>query len=149
MSDLRVGGRSHPWLMTALVALDPLTLLLSLGYAALARASGARVAWDRTHGMVICTGSSPRLHGGGGTTVGCVYVTSASDVRTEICCHESRHRDQWAIAGPLFAVLYGAEILRTKTNFTRNVWERWAGLEDGGYLPASTATTGSATTEPA
>ena len=138
MSALRVGGRGHHWVMTALVVVDPLTLLLSLGYAAVARASGGHITWDSAHGMVVCSGASPRLHGGGGTTVGCVYVTSSPDVSTQIRCHESRHRDQWAIAGPLFALLYGAEILRTKTDFTRNVWERWAGLEDGGYLPATT-----------
>jgi hypothetical protein len=135
---MRLGSRAHHWLMTALVVLDPITLVLSVGYAAAAAATGASVRWDPGRAFVVCTGASARLHGGGGTTVGCVYVTSAADVSEPVRWHESRHRDQWAIAGPLFAALYAEEVLRTKKDFTRNVWERWAGLVDGGYVPAPT-----------
>ncbi|MCU1676395.1 MAG: hypothetical protein JWM93_1153 [Frankiales bacterium] len=116
-----------------MVWLDPVTLAASLAYAAAAAATGGHLSWDRGKAILICTGASPRLHGGGGTTVGCVYVTSAADVSPPVRWHESRHRDQWAVAGPLFAALYLAEVARTKKDFTRNVWERWAGLEDGGY----------------
>ena len=49
--------------------------------------------------------------------------------------HESRHSDQWAMFGLAFPALYGAESVRTDGDFHRNVFERWAGLHDGGYLP--------------
>jgi len=135
VATLRLGRPGHHWTYTALVVLDPVTLLASLAYAAAAAVSGGRPRWDGRRAMLVCTGASPRLHGGGGTTVGCVYVTSAADVSDRIRVHESRHRDQWGVAGPLFAVLYLGEVLRTRKDFTRNVWERWAGLEDGGYVP--------------
>jgi len=134
VATLRVAPPGQQWCYTALVVLDPVTLVASLAYAAAAAVSGARLRWDTGRAMLVCTGASPRLHGGGGTTVGCVYVTSAADVSAPVRTHESRHRDQWAVAGPLFAVLYLAEVVRTKKNFTRNAWERWAGLEDGGYI---------------
>ena len=35
--------------------------------------------------------------------------------------------------GSAFPVLYGAESARTQGDFHRNVFERWAGLHDGGY----------------
>ncbi|MDQ1702490.1 MAG: hypothetical protein QOF57_1742 [Frankiaceae bacterium] len=134
MATLRLGRRGHHWFYTAMVALDPVTLVASVVYAAAAAATGGRLSWDPARAMVVCTKASPRLHGGGGTTVGCVYLTSAADVSEPVRWHESRHRDQWGVAGPLFAALYLAEVLRTKKDFTRNVWERWAGLEDGGYV---------------
>lgn len=49
--------------------------------------------------------------------------------------HETWHTRQWAIfgGGPLFPLLYGLESLRTRGNECNNVFEIWAGLEDGGY----------------
>ncbi len=133
MSHLRPGRPRHHWSFTALVALDPVTLVASLAYAAAGAASGGRLRWDRRRALLVCTDASPRLHGGGGTTIGCVYLTSASQVPERVRMHESHHRDQWAVAGPLFAALYLGEVVRTRKDFTRNVWERWAGLADGGY----------------
>jgi hypothetical protein len=138
VAAVRRGGRAHHAVLTALVALDPVTLVASLVYAAVAAATGAALRWDTRRAMLVCTGVRARIHGGGGTTVGFVYVTSSPFVDDRVRFHESRHRDQWAIAGPLFAVLYAGELLRCKGDFTRNVWERWAGLTDGGYVSPRT-----------
>lgn len=50
--------------------------------------------------------------------------------------HETRHADQWALfgGGLLFLLVYGAEYARTRRRPWRNVFERDAGLEDGGYI---------------
>ena len=40
-----------------------------------------------------------------------------------------------AMFGAAFPALYGAECVRTGGDYHRNVFERWAGLHDGGYLP--------------
>ena len=48
---------------------------------------------------------------------------------------ESRHSDQWAMFGLAFPALYGAESVRAEGDFHQNVFEQWAGLHDGGYLP--------------
>jgi len=37
--------------------------------------------------------------------------------------------------GLAFPALYGAEFVRAEGDFHRNVFEQWAGLHDGGYLP--------------
>jgi hypothetical protein len=133
LPGLRLGGRAHHAVLTALVVLDPVTLAASLVYAVIAAIGGATLRWDARRAMIVCSGASSRLHGGGGTTIGFVYVTSSTSVGDAIRFHESRHRDQWAVAGPLFALLYAEELLRCKGDFTRNAWERWAGLADGGY----------------
>jgi len=104
--------------------------------------SAVAVVWGRTHGgtctthgdlMVTCES----MNGGyanGGTTVGSVWLYDDLD-GTDRYRHEERHADQWAMFGPVFAVLYGAESARTGGDAHHNVFERWAGLHDGGYLP--------------
>jgi hypothetical protein len=49
--------------------------------------------------------------------------------------HETRHTRQWAIfgGGLGFPIFYGLESLRTGSDECRNVFERWAGLAEGGY----------------
>jgi hypothetical protein len=99
------------------------------------------VAWGRAHGghcdvrgdlTVTCAG----MDGGysnAGTTVGNVWLygdLGGGDRHR----HESRHSDQWAMFGPSFAGLYSAECARTRGDYHRNIFERWAGLHDGGYL---------------
>jgi hypothetical protein len=68
------------------------------------------------------------------TTVGNVWLYGELD-GADRHRHESRHSDQWAMfgGGPTFPALYGAESLRTRGDFYANVFERWAGLHDGGY----------------
>ncbi|MET4060106.1 hypothetical protein ABIB35_001651 [Arthrobacter sp. UYP6] len=54
--------------------------------------------------------------------------------------HEARHSDQYAALGPAFLPLYfaaaGISRLRTGDPASGNVFERLAGLEDGGYRTA-------------
>lgn len=49
--------------------------------------------------------------------------------------HEVWHTRQWAIfgGGAIFPTLYGIETWRTDGDECENVFEIWAGLEDGGY----------------
>jgi RHS repeat-associated protein len=49
--------------------------------------------------------------------------------------HETWHTRQWALfqGGPIFPALYYLETLRTGGDECQNVFEIWAGLEDGGY----------------
>lgn len=51
--------------------------------------------------------------------------------------HEGVHATQWALLGPLFPPLYalacGWSLLRTGNRASGNIFERWAGLADGGY----------------
>ena len=102
--------------------------------------TAAAVAWGRAHdgdcdlhGDLTVTCASMR--GGytnAGTTFGNTWLygeLGGADRHR----HESRHSDQWAMFGPSFPVLYGAETARTRGDFHRNVFERWAGLHDGGY----------------
>ena len=102
--------------------------------------SAAAVAWGRAHGGGCnlhrdLTVSCASMHGGyanAGTTVGNVWLygdLGGSDRHR----HESRHSDQWSMFGPAFPAWYGAESARTHGDFHRNVFERWAGLRDGGY----------------
>jgi len=69
----------------------------------------------------------------GGTTIGNVYLTGGSSPSKRLLRHETKHADQWALLGPLFPFFYGlAELIGRGPK--RNLFERWAGLEDGGYL---------------
>ena len=102
--------------------------------------TAAAVAWGRAHdgrcdvhGDLTVTCSS--MNGGytnAGTTVGNTWLYGDLDGPARHR-HESRHSDQWAMFGPAFPAFYGAESARTQGDFHRNVFERWAGLHDGGY----------------
>jgi hypothetical protein len=55
-----------------------------------------------------------------------------------LLAHEERHADQWAcFLGlpmlPLYLAAAGWSLLRTGDPASRNAFERWAGLADGGY----------------
>ncbi|MDN3483466.1 hypothetical protein QMA10_16265 [Arthrobacter sp. APC 3897] len=51
--------------------------------------------------------------------------------------HEARHASQYAVLGPAFLPLYfaaaGLSVLRTGNPASGNIFERLAGLADGGY----------------
>jgi len=131
-----------------LVALSVAVLFVSPQLVTMSRAvanlpvSAAAVAWGRTHGGTChihgdLTVSCSHMRDGyanGGTTVGNVWLYGDKG-GTERQRHEIRHSDQWAMLGPVFPALYGAECARTAGDYHRNVFERSAGLHDGGYLP--------------
>jgi len=104
--------------------------------------SAVAVVWGRTHGGTCnvhgdLTVTCEAMHSGyvnAGTTVGNVWLYGDLG-GTERHRHESRHSDQWAMFGPAFPALYGAECARTAGDYHQNVFERSAGLHDGGYLP--------------
>ena len=102
--------------------------------------SAAGVLWGRAHGgtcvihddLFITCESMDSGFTDAGTTVGNVWLYGTLD-GPDRYRHESRHADQWAVVGPSFPVLYGAEFVRTGGR-QQNVFEQWAGLHDGGYL---------------
>lgn len=121
----------------ALNALNGSTLL----GLALAAGSRARVTVaDR--GTLLATGSRLRLPGAAAFTVGDVVLTH-HDVaffadRPRLLRHEQRHSWQYAAClGLPMLPLYGAaavwSLLRGGDPAVHNAFERWAGLEDGGY----------------
>jgi hypothetical protein len=128
-------------LVVAVVVATPQLVTLSRAVANLP-VSAVAVVWGRTHGGTCnihgdLTVTCESMHGGyanAGTTVGNVWLYGDLD-GTDRHRHESRHSDQWAMFGPAFPALYGAESARTGGDYNRNVFERWAGLHDGGYLP--------------
>jgi hypothetical protein len=103
--------------------------------------SAVAVVWGRTHGGTCnvqgdLTVTCESMHSGysnAGTTVGNVWLYGDLD-GIDRHRHESRHSDQWAMFGPAFPAMYGAESIRTGGDYHRNAFERWAGLHDGGYL---------------
>src|SRR5215218_10202797 len=128
-------------LVMAVVVVSPPLVTVSRAVANLS-VSAVAVTWGWAHGGTCdlhgdLTVTCESMHGGyanGGTTVGNVWLFGDLG-GTERHRHESRHSDQWAMFGPAFPALYGAESARTGGDYNRNVFERWAGLHDGGYLP--------------
>jgi hypothetical protein len=103
--------------------------------------SAVAIVWGRAHGgtcvihedLVITCDSMDSGFTDAGTTVGNVWLYDTLD-GPDRHRHEARHADQWAVLGSSFPVLYGAEYVRTGGR-QQNVFEEWAGLHDGGYLP--------------
>jgi hypothetical protein len=103
--------------------------------------SAVAIVWGRAHGgtcivhddLVITCESMDSGFTDAGTTVGNVWLYDTLD-GPDRHRHEARHADQWAVLGSSFPVLYGAEYVRTGGR-QQNVFEEWAGLHDGGYLP--------------
>ena len=75
----------------------------------------------------------------GAFTVGNVILTprSIAEIGTRVVTHEERHTWQYMVCGTLFMPLYvsamGWSWVRTGDRAARNVFERSAGLADGGY----------------
>lgn len=103
--------------------------------------------WNQEHWVFVCCGGPTSL-GAGATTFGGVINTrhsyetfmAANDGR--LMGHETKHTDQWAIFGAKgFAILYGlaaaADWIGSKRKGwpqgSRNPFEIWAGLSEGGY----------------
>ena len=93
-------------------------------------------------GLVLARGYRLRVPGAPAFTVGNVVLLRLDDDalgrRPRLLVHESRHATQYAVClGPLMIPLYGLAAawswLRAGDPATYNVFERRAGLEDGGY----------------
>ncbi len=121
----------------ALNALNGSTLL----GLAIAVGSGARLSVaDR--GTVLATRSRLRLPGAAAFTVGDVVLTHHDGAwladRPRLLRHEQRHSWQYAACLglpmlPLYGVAAAWSALRGGDVAVHNAFERWAGLEDGGY----------------
>jgi len=76
----------------------------------------------------------------GAFTVGNVIITprSIADIGERTLTHEERHTWQYMVCGTLFMPLYVAAMgwswIRTGDRAARNIFERGAGLADGGYI---------------
>jgi hypothetical protein len=107
-----------------------------------ALAGGARIRRGRD-GVLIAEGWRRRVPPATCFTVGSVVVTRETaewllaPERAALFGHESRHAGQYAALGPLFWPAYwaacGYSYATTWSWGTRNVFERHAGLADGGY----------------
>ena len=122
---------------------NALTLATPAGLA-LARLGGARLS-DGPHGTVLATGYALRFPAprASAVTIGDVVLLRLDDGqlarRPRLLAHEARHATQWATGLGLlgFPLAYGLASawswLAVGDPATRNVFERAAGLADGGY----------------
>jgi hypothetical protein len=99
---------------------------------------------DTPEGLVVVTGYTWPLPPAPAFTVGNVIVLRRGHEHLagnpRLMAHEARHATQWAVCGGLpFLPLYGLAAawsrVRAGDAFSRNVFERRAGLADGGYRP--------------
>lgn len=113
-----------------------LSTLLGL---AIAAASGAQLAGG-PDGLVIASRPRRRLLAAAAFTVGNVVIVAVESPSESLLRHEARHATQWAWCVLLFLPLYwlaaGWSHLRTGDPWSRNAFERRAGLADGGYVEA-------------
>ena len=110
-----------------------LSTLLGLAIAAASRASLAR----GNDGLVLATGARGSFPKASAFTVGNVVIVRTPTPSAELLRHEARHATQWACCVVLFLPLYWLAALwsyaRTGDHYSRNTFERRAGLTDGGY----------------
>jgi hypothetical protein len=86
------------------------------------------------HGlMVACTDMNWGYGFRGGFTLGNTYLTGADEVSAERMRHEAAHGTQWALLQGATPVVYGLDWLQAGVDPCRQVMERWAGTEGGGY----------------
>ena len=122
---------------------NALGLATPLGLA-LAHAGGARRERSpaRPDGLIMTSGYSWPLPAAPAFTIGdVVFVRRGRSellARDRLLAHEARHAVQWAACGglaflPLYALASALSWWRTGNPFSRNVFERTAGLGDGGY----------------
>jgi hypothetical protein len=111
-----------------------LSTLLGLG---LAKVAGARLD-NGPDGLVLATSARRRLLRASAYTVGNVVITTRPALDARLLAHESRHATQWAWCVVLFLPLYALAMLWsyavTGDHFSRNWFERRAGLADGHYV---------------
>ncbi|HEY5134348.1 MAG TPA: hypothetical protein VIJ41_01040 [Candidatus Nanopelagicales bacterium] len=101
-----------------------------------AKASGAALSRG-ADGIVLATGAHGSFPRASAFTVGNVVILRTPSPSAELLRHESRHATQWACCVVLFLPLYWLAALwsyaRTGDHYSRNTFERRAGLTDGGY----------------
>ena len=101
-----------------------------------AKASGAALSRG-ADGIVLATGARGSFPRASAFTVGNVVILRTTSPSAELLRHESRHATQWACCVVLFLPLYWLAALwsyaRTGDHYSRNTFERRAGLTDGGY----------------
>lgn len=94
-------------------------------------------------GLLIATGYRWRLPFAQAFTVGNLVLfradATAALSNQVLLRHEERHSTQYAMCGglpflPLYFIAAGWSQLRTGNPGSANVFERWAGLEAGGYV---------------
>lgn len=91
-------------------------------------------------GLVYATGARGSFPRADAFTVGNVVVLRTPSPSEALLRHEAAHATQWACCLVLFLPLYWLaalwSLLRTGDHWSRNVFERRAGLADGGYVEA-------------
>ncbi len=93
---------------------------------------------DNTSGknlVYVCVGEDPVPGSASGMAIGSTILMEEDSFSAKTLLHELRHVDQWNL-GPLSPALYGmsasASQLTTGTQCL-NIFEYWAGFEEGGY----------------
>jgi hypothetical protein len=103
---------------------------------ALAKASGATLTRGRD-GIVLALGARGRFPDARAFTVGNVVVLRV-EPDDDLLRHESHHSTQWAwcvvVFLPLYLLAVAWSYARTGDHWSRNWFERRAGLESGGYV---------------
>lgn len=112
-----------------------LSTLAGLG---LARLGGGRLERG-PDGLVVAHDVRGRFPVASAYTVGnVVAVRPGVELTDDLLAHEAAHATQWACCVVLFLPLYGLAVAwswaRTGDHWSRNVFERRAGLELGGYV---------------
>jgi hypothetical protein len=109
---------------------------------AVARAGRATVVCG-PRGLILATSYRFGFPTGGAFTIGNVVASRMSTDELlrypRVLAHEERHVWQYAVFGgplywPLYCAAMGWSMLRTGDRASRNVFERSAGLADGGYV---------------
>jgi hypothetical protein len=112
--------------------------LSSVAGLAIARAGRARIS-EGPRGLWYAEGYALPFPVAGAFTVGSVIITprSIAEIGEAAVTHEERHTWQYTVCGTLFMPLYltamGWSWVRTGDRAARNIFERAAGLADGGY----------------
>lgn len=96
---------------------------------------------------MFATGYRFRFPTGGAFTIGNVVATRMTLTELlrypRVLAHEERHAWQYVLFGgplywPLYCAAMGWSMVRTGDRSSRNVFERSAGLADGGYVDRPT-----------
>jgi hypothetical protein len=105
----------------------------------IARTGRARIS-HAPRGLWVAEGYALPFPVAGAFTVGNVVITprSMADLGDRVLEHEERHTWQYMACGTFFMPLYVGAMawswLRTGDRAARNIFERAAGLADGGYV---------------